>query len=62
MNPTVTSSGNRMRSPMLISFPPPAMGDMRSASARLMQNPAPPVANQKRTFESPDFRFFCAPD
>lgn len=59
MKPTVTSSGKRMRSPMLINFPPPAMGNMRRASARLIQNPAPPVANQKRTFGSEVFRFFC---
>lgn len=50
INPTVTSSGNRIRSPMLINLPPPATGTIRKASALLMQNPAPPVANQKLTF------------
>lgn len=60
INPTVTSSGKRIRSPILINFPPPATGTIRRASARLMQNPAPPVANQKRTLGSDVFRFFYA--
>lgn len=58
-NPIVTSSGNRILSPMLINFPPPAMGIIRNANERLIQKPAPPVANQNLTLGSDILRFFC---
>lgn len=57
-NPIVTSSGNRILSPMLMNFPPPATGIIRKANERLMQNPAPPVANQNFTLGSDILRFF----
>jgi hypothetical protein len=46
----VTSSGNRILSPIAKNLPLPATGNIFWAKARLMQNPAPPVANQKVTF------------
>lgn len=33
-----------------MNFPPPAIGNIFSVKARLKQNPAPPVANQKVIF------------
>lgn len=50
MKPSVTSSGNRILSPIATNFPLLASGIIFIASARLMQNPAPPVANQNFTF------------
>lgn len=58
-NPIVTSSGKRILSPMLINLPPPATGIIRKANERLMQKPAPPVANQNFTLGSDILRFFC---
>lgn len=46
INPIVTSSGNPMRSLIVISLSFRMTGAIFSASGRLIQNPAPPVANQ----------------
>uniref|UniRef100_A0A182J3P0 Uncharacterized protein n=1 Tax=Anopheles atroparvus TaxID=41427 RepID=A0A182J3P0_ANOAO len=48
--PIVTSSGKRILSPIVTNLPLAATGIILNASARLMQNPAPPVANQNVTF------------
>lgn len=50
MKPSVTSSGNRILSPMVTNRPLLASGIIFIANARLMQNPAPPVANQNLIF------------
>lgn len=50
INPIVTSSGNRILSPISTNLPLPAIGNIFIANARLTQNPAPPVANQNLTF------------
>lgn len=57
--PTVTSSGKRILSQIPMSFPFPATGNIRSDNARLMQKPAPPVANQNLAVEplASGFRF-----
>lgn len=61
--PTVTSSGKRILSQIPISFPFPATGSIRNESARLMQKPAPPVANQNLAVESLLFGFLrCSDD
>ena len=50
MYPMVQSSGSLIWSPAVISFPPPAYGIILIANAWLIQNPAPPVANQNASF------------
>lgn len=50
MKPMVTSSGNRILSPIFTKFPLPATGIILRPNARLTQKPAPPVANQKVIF------------
>lgn len=50
MNPSVTSSGKRILSPMVTKRPLLASGIIFIANARLIQNPAPPVANQNFIF------------
>lgn len=46
MKPTVTSSGKRMRSLIAVNLSPRINGLIFWTNGRLMQNPAPPVANQ----------------
>lgn len=46
IKPTVTSSGNRIRSLIVINFSFRITGAIFITSERLIQNPAPPVANQ----------------
>lgn len=48
--PIVTSSGRPILSPMLMNFPLAAIGNIFNANARLMQKPAPPVANTNEIF------------
>lgn len=50
MKPNVTSSGNLILSPMVTNLPLLAKGIIFIANARLIQNPAPPVANQNLIF------------
>lgn len=45
MNPSVTSSGNLIKSPTFTKRPLLARGIIFIANARLIQKPAPPVAN-----------------
>lgn len=52
MNPTVTSSGNRMRSLIFTKFPLSMRGIIFLMTDRLMQKPAPPVANQNCALRS----------
>lgn len=57
--PIVTSSGRPILSPMFINLPLPAIGNIFRASARLMQKPAPPVANTNEIFLCIDFDSAC---
>lgn len=50
IKPSVTSSGNLILSPIDTSRPLLATGIIFIAKARLIQNPAPPVANQNFIF------------
>lgn len=59
MYPIVTSSGKPILSPILMNLPLAAMGNIFNANARLMQKPAPPVANTNEIFLCVDFDCAC---
>lgn len=59
IQPIVTSSGKPIRSPIDMNLPKPAIGSIFNASARLIQKPAPPVANTNEIFLCGCFSSFC---